>query len=112
MKLPESVQIGPYTLRVSRDRSHIRGGDLGCCKPSDGLLVVADELSPQETVMTFLHEVAHMYSVLWERARSISARTGFSGRRIRPWRLVMSHDATGRNTRDGAVDTDGRAGRD
>jgi hypothetical protein len=30
------------------------------------LLAVRDGLSPQETVMTFLHEVAHMYSVLYE----------------------------------------------
>lgn len=66
MKLPESVQIGPYTLRVSRDRSHLRGGDLGCCKPSDGMLVVAEELAPQETVMTYLHELAHMYTILYE----------------------------------------------
>lgn len=66
VKLPDSVQIGPYTLKVSRDRSHLRAGDLGCCRPSDGILVVADGLTPQETVMTYLHELAHMYTILYE----------------------------------------------
>lgn len=66
MKLPDSVQIGPYTLRVSREKAHIGSGDLGSCRPSDGLLAVAPDIAPQEAVMTFLHELAHMYTILWE----------------------------------------------
>lgn len=79
MKLPDSVQIGPYTLRVSREVTQMQSGDLGACRPSDGLMVVRPDISPQETVMTFLHEVCHMYTVLWAGDLDEARATRMSG---------------------------------
>ncbi len=66
MKLPDTFQVGPYTLKLSRDSRLLNANDIGACRMSTGELVVRDGLTPQETVLTLLHEFCHVYGALWD----------------------------------------------
>lgn len=66
MKLPDRIKVGLYTLTISRDNRLLGDDTAGSCRLSNAEVVVKTGMAPQETVLTFLHEIAHVYECLWE----------------------------------------------
>ena len=66
IRLPKHIKVGPYTLAVSRDNRLLSNDGAGSCRLSHAEIVVKSGMAPQEAVLTFLHEIAHVYECLWE----------------------------------------------
>ena len=83
-----AVRVGPYRYDITQT-TNFDADKTGECTPQRGQIRVQQDLSPDQTASTLLHEVLH---ACWDAAGLTSKTEEETIRRLEPWILGVLKD--------------------